>query len=86
MTVAHQLQGRTSCDGHLYALRKCLCGHPLCCSAVYLSFVYGFFYVLPTTTTEVFEATYGSSQGEAGLAYLGLILSPLFGSLLLSAL
>ena len=40
--------------------------------SIYVSVVYGFLYILLTTITEVFEAAYGFSQGEAGLAYLGL--------------
>jgi len=40
--------------------------------AIYVSVVDGFLYPLLTTITEVFEATYGFSQGAAGLSYLGL--------------
>lgn len=52
--------------------------------AIYVSVVYGFLYILLTTITEVFEATYGFSQGKAGLAYLGLSTSPLSSSLFYS--
>ena len=50
--------------------------------ATYISVVYGFLYILLTTITEVFESTYGFTQGEAGLAYLGLSLGMVVGVLL----
>ena len=53
--------------------------------AVYVSVVYGFLYILLTTITEVFESTYGFTQGEAGLAYLGLSLGMVIGVLLCAA-
>lgn len=53
--------------------------------AIYVSVVYGFCYILLTTLTEVFEATYGFTQGEAGLAYLGLSLGMVTGVLLCAA-
>lgn len=40
--------------------------------AVIMSVIYGVSYTLLTTITEVFEGVYGFTQGEAGLAYLGL--------------
>ena len=40
--------------------------------SAYVSVVYGFLYLLLTTIVDVFEGTYGFSQGQAGLAYLGL--------------
>ena len=53
--------------------------------AIYVSAVYGFLYILLTTITEVFESTYGFSQGEAGLAYLGLSLGMVIGVLTCAA-
>ena len=50
--------------------------------AVYVSVVYGFLYILLTTITEVFETVYNFTQGEAGLAYLGLSLGMVTGVLL----
>jgi len=50
--------------------------------AIYVSVVYGFLYILLTTITEVFETAYYFSQGEAGLAYLGLSLGMVTGVLL----
>ena len=45
--------------------------------AIYVSVVYGILYILLTTITEVFESTYGFSQGAAGLSYLGLSMTSL---------
>ncbi len=53
--------------------------------AVYVSVVYGFLYILLTTITEVFESTYGFTQGEAGLVYLGLSLGMVIGVVLCAA-
>lgn len=50
--------------------------------AIYVSVVYGFLYILLTTITEVFENVYNFTQGEAGLAYLGLSLGMVTGVLL----
>lgn len=50
--------------------------------AVYVSAVFGILYILLTTITEVFKSTYGFTQGEAGLAYLGLSLGMVVGVLL----
>lgn len=50
--------------------------------AIYVSVVYGFMYILLTTITEVFEDAYNFTQGEAGLAYLGLSLGMVTGVLL----
>ncbi|KAI4125969.1 MAG: hypothetical protein LQ338_003995 [Usnochroma carphineum] len=50
--------------------------------AIYVSIIYGFLYILLTTITEVFESTYAFTQGEAGLAYLGLSLGMVTGVLL----
>ena len=50
--------------------------------AIYVSVVYGFLYILLTTITEVFETVYDFTQGEAGLAYLGLSLGMVTGVLL----
>ena len=72
MTVAHQLQGRTSCGGHLYALRKCLSGHPLCCSAVFVSVVYGFFYVLPPPPLRFLRQRMVSLKEKQGWRILAL--------------
>ncbi|OJJ78427.1 uncharacterized protein ASPGLDRAFT_40809 [Aspergillus glaucus CBS 516.65] len=40
--------------------------------ALYMGLVYGIIYLLFTTFTQVFENTYGFSQGIAGLCYVGL--------------
>ncbi|MCJ1393969.1 hypothetical protein MMC18_006846 [Xylographa bjoerkii] len=37
-----------------------------------MAIVYGYLYLLFTTITEVFQSTYGFSQGAVGLTYLGL--------------
>ena len=50
--------------------------------AVYVSVVCGFLYILLTTITEVFETVYNFTQGEAGLAYVGLSLGMITGVLL----
>lgn len=41
-------------------------------TALFVSVIYSYLYLLFTTFTEVFEGTYGFNVGEAGLAYLGL--------------
>lgn len=50
--------------------------------ATYISVIYGFAYILLTTITEVFESTYAFTQGQAGLAYLGMSLGMVTGVLL----
>lgn len=40
--------------------------------ALYMGLVYGIIYLLFTSFTQVFEDTYGFSQGVAGLCYVGL--------------
>lgn len=40
--------------------------------SLYIAVIYGYLYLLFTTITEVFEGTYGFSQGSVGLAYLGI--------------
>lgn len=40
--------------------------------ALYMGLVYGIIYLLFTSFTQVFEDTYGFSQGIAGLCYVGL--------------
>lgn len=76
-TVRRVLLG--SCDRPL----RMLVGTPtVALLAMYVSVVYGFLYILLTTITVVFESIYGFTQGEAGLAYLGLSLGMVVGVLL----
>ncbi|KAJ5084177.1 hypothetical protein NUU61_008756 [Penicillium alfredii] len=50
-----------------------LCTSPVSIAmALYMGLIYGIIYLLFTSYTEVFQHTYGFSQGIAGLTYLGM--------------
>ncbi len=51
-------------------------------TSIYMALVLGYLYLLFTTLTQVFQATYGFSQGTVGLTYLGLGIGSLIGLLL----
>ena len=45
----------------------------------FMAIAYGYLYLLFTTITEVFQGTYGFSQGTVGLTYLGIGLGSIVG-------
>ena len=50
-----------------------------------MAIVYGYLYLLFTTITEVFQSTYGFSQGSVGLTYLGLGIGMFMGLIVFGA-
>jgi MFS family permease len=50
--------------------------------SLYMAIVYGYLYLLFTTISAVFESLYGFSQGQVGLAFLGIGVGSLIGLLL----
>ncbi|KAH8667642.1 major facilitator superfamily domain-containing protein [Tricladium varicosporioides] len=66
-------------DAFLRPLRMLAFSHVLVILSTYVSLVYGYMYLVMTTITLTFEDTYGFSQGEAGLAFLGFSIGFLFG-------
>lgn len=49
------------------------------CLSMYMAIVYGYLYLLFTTIGIVFEGTYGFSQGNVGLAFLGIGVGSMLG-------
>lgn len=47
--------------------------------STFMAVAYGYLYLLFTTITEVFEGTYGFSQGTVGLTYLGIGVGSIMG-------
>lgn len=47
--------------------------------STFMAIAYGYLYLLFTTITEVFEGTYGFSQGTVGLTYLGIGVGSIMG-------
>ena len=60
-------------------LKLLLCSPIVFSLCLLSSIVYGYYYILFTTITEVFEQKYGFSQGTAGLTYLGIGIGMLIG-------
>lgn len=54
--------------------------------SLYTAVIYGYLYLLFTTMTDVFENQYGFSQGNVGLAYLGIGIGSLIGLVILGAI
>lgn len=49
--------------------------------SIYMAILYGYLYLLFTTFPQVFKQQYGSSQGSAGLAYIGIGVGSVIGVL-----
>lgn len=59
---------------------KMLCLSPIVLAlSTFMAVAYGYLYLLFTTITEVFEGTYGFSQGTVGLTYLGIGIGSIVG-------
>jgi MFS family permease len=54
--------------------------------SIYMAIVYGYLYLLFTTLTMVFEGTYHFSQGNVGLAFLGIGIGSMLGLVIFGAL
>lgn len=63
--------GKAFRDAFLRPLRMLAFSPVLVILSVYVSLVYGYMYLVMTTITVTFEGTYGFSQGQSGLAFLG---------------
>lgn len=54
--------------------------------SIYMAIIYGYLYLLFTTLTRVFEGTYHFSQGNVGLAFLGIGVGSMLGLVIFGAL
>lgn len=54
--------------------------------SIYMAIIYGYLYLLFTTMTLVFEETYHFSQGNVGLAFLGIGIGSMLGLVIFGAI